>query len=117
MVDIGEVVEMTRCNDVLEECQKHFNEIGLFGDMDMCRLIGYAEDEYDCYYKTMHPSILGDEPKIVYESAVGAWETMKGIYPRYEALEHQFSKVWNCPEQKEFANDWIGETKAKTELV
>lgn len=93
-------------DDLLNKCKKHFNEIGLFGDTDICRLIGFGEDEEDFYYKVMRP--IGE---ITYASAVGPWESLKGFYPRYVQLESQFSGVWDCPSQPEFTHDWIGEKR------
>jgi hypothetical protein len=83
----------------MEECLSHFNEIGILNDSDIVRLVGYAEDEDDVYYVVAYPSFVCDSPKIVYSSMVGSWETLKGIYSRYDRLERQFV-YWNCPPQE-----------------
>lgn len=37
------------------EAKRHFNEPILIG-FDLCRCIGYAEDEEDCYLLVQHPN-------------------------------------------------------------
>lgn len=88
----------------LNECKEHFNEIGLSQDTTVCRLIGFADDGEDYYWITAHPSHKCEAPKIIYESMVGPWVSLKGIYPRYEQLESMFV-WWNCPPHDEFILD------------
>lgn len=98
----------------MKECKKVFNHIGLLYDTDIVRLIGYAEDDDDCYYLVLQPDFLGKH-KVVWASMVGAFESLKNChYPRYKQLENQMSGIWNCPPEKDFLikykpskDDWI----------
>ncbi len=78
--------------DYLEECRLLFNEIGLYCDSDICRLIGYAEDDEDCYYLLMYPGGM-----LHYSSMVGPFESLKGTYKRYQQLEKLMTESWDCP--------------------
>src|SRR5574337_434588 len=94
-------------NKFARECGKQFNHIGLLNDTDVVRLIGFADDGEDYYYKVMYPSLTGGEPKILYSSMVGPFASLKGHYRRYKQLERQFTDVWNAPPQKEFVEENI----------
>jgi len=39
----------------LKKCKDHFNE-PVLSDFGLCRLIGYAEDDEDCYYILKYPN-------------------------------------------------------------
>jgi|WetSurMetagenome_2_1015567.scaffolds.fasta_scaffold831337_1 hypothetical protein len=61
-----------------KKCQKHFNEIGIYGGTDITRLIGYAEDAEDCYYILRYPSKMWkDRYSDVWCSMVGGWFSIK----------------------------------------
>ena len=82
----------------LEELRPFFNDIGLLYDTEVVRLIGYAQSPVDCYYITQKRHFTGEKyDGICYSSMVGSFVSLKGIYPRYEQLEHMFTNVWNCP--------------------
>lgn len=100
--------ELTQRQAYEKECREHFNEIGLFGDTDICRLVGFSDDGDDFYWIVMRPDFRGEYKKI-YCSMVGPWISLKNIYPRYENLEHQFTHVWQCPPQKDFLLDVVEE--------
>jgi hypothetical protein len=42
-------------SDFLEEVKQHFNEPILIG-FDLCRCVGYGEDDTDCYLIVRHPN-------------------------------------------------------------
>ena len=83
--------------DYMEECRSVFNDIGLWADADICRLIGYAEDDDDCYYILLFPN-----RGTIWSSMVGPFVSLKGCYRRYEQLESQMTNLWDCPPEKEF---------------
>lgn len=86
-----------------KECRKHFNELGIFGGTDLTRLIGYGEDEDDCYYLLCYPpEEYGGVCKEVYASMVGGWFSIKKMGKRgYEYTQR------NChiPEALEFTEN------------
>jgi len=95
--------------EYLKTCRQHANEIGLLNDTDVVRLIGFADDGEDYYWIVAYPSHICGKEKIVYSSMVGPWVSLKGIYPRYDALEKQFI-YWNCL-QRDFIVDETNNNK------
>ena len=67
-------------NRLLEEVRSHFNEPVLI-DFHLGRIVGYAEDKYDCYM-IVH----------MYHTEAKVWQTMVGGYYYLDMLKHQ-SKV------------------------
>lgn len=72
------------------------NHIGIVHDWKLVRLIGYCEDEMDCYCWTKDRH--GKEVKC---SMVGAFESLKGKLDRYDQLESGFA-LNGCPPTDEF---------------
>lgn len=66
-------------NEILEMCRSHFNEPLIVG-FDVARLIGYGEDEYDCYLICQHPKYPDGETK---------WHTAVGGYVFLDRLKGQ----------------------------
>lgn len=94
---------MTYRKDFNEECHKMFNDICIVGDMDLVRLIGCSFDSMDMYYHVrfpngFHASTMGHD---MHMTAVGPCVSLKGIYPRYDALENQFN-LNGCPPVDKF---------------
>lgn len=80
----------------MEECKSMFNKIGVFGGSYLARLIGYGEDDRDCYY------ICKDESgRTQYYTMVGNFEPMDITHMPYTYT------MWHnlCPEEKEFIID------------
>lgn len=86
----------------IRKLKRQFNHIGLYGDADMCRLIGFADSEEDYYYILIYPNCRGEKAMIHYNSMVGPFVSLKYRYPRYKQLDNLMTNVWNCPPQKEF---------------
>ncbi len=59
-----------KSNEILKMCRSHFNEPLIVG-FDVARLIGYGEDEMDCYLICQHPKYPDGETK--WWSAVGGY--------------------------------------------
>ena len=59
-----------RHNDIYEMCLTHFNE-PIIVSFDVVRLIGYGEDESDCYLICQHPEY--PDGKTVWHTAVGGY--------------------------------------------
>ncbi len=76
-------------------CEKMFNDIGIWGSSDLCRLIGYAEDSDDCYYIVKRAN-----GKIVLHTMIGGFYSIKSMADGYEYIENQFKR--NCPPEEEF---------------
>lgn len=93
---------MTDVHEKIAKLPTMFNEIGLWADTEISRLIGYGEDEDDCYYILMFPKGPYNDPKIVWCSMVGPWVSLKCCYRRYEQLESHMT-FNNCPPQE----NWI----------
>lgn len=89
--------------------KRKFNNIGLYCDTDVCRLIGFADSGIDYYYILAYPSLVGVNPRVVYGSMVGSFVSLKGHYRRYKQLEELFTNIWSCPPQKEWKIETIKE--------
>jgi hypothetical protein len=101
---------MTTIEQEIKRLPHMFNEIGLYADTRVCRLIGFADSEVDYYYILMFPALLEDDPEhIVYSSMVGPWVSLKGHYRRYKQLDNQMTNVWNCPPQDKWRDEKINE--------
>lgn len=57
-------------NHIEKMCREHFNEPVLLG-FDLGRLIGYAEDDHDCYLIIRYPKY--PDGRIAYHTAVGGY--------------------------------------------
>jgi len=66
-------------DNLLEEAKKHFNEPILIG-FDLCRCIGYAEDDDDCYLIVKRPN--GPRAGV-------SWCTFVGGYTYLDCLKQQ----------------------------
>ncbi|HAQ03057.1 TPA: hypothetical protein DCQ22_04155 [Candidatus Nomurabacteria bacterium] len=63
-----------------KQCQKQFNELGIYGGTQISRLIGFGEDPWDCYYLLRYPpKRWGESCKDIYSSMVGGWCSIKKI--------------------------------------
>lgn len=73
----------------LEELEGHHNEICLYGGTHMTRLIGYYEDDDDCYYVVA--GRYGD--KTIRLSCVGGLLSLKHYLPEevYQGIESTFA--------------------------
>ena len=100
---------MSNIEKDIKKLPKMFNDIGLYGDTDICRLIGFADSGEDYYYIIMKTGFKWETPKIIYASMVGAFVSLKRHYKRYKQLDNQMTSVWNCPPQKEWRNEIIKE--------
>src|SRR5690242_1283006 len=87
--------------EFLEEAKLHFNEPVLIG-FNVCRIIGYAEDESDCYLIVQHsrdgtPTHDGNG-RISWCTFVGGYtyltclKTERQIVPKHPAFE---GEVWS----------------------
>lgn len=115
-------------NDIEQMCRDHFNEPVLMM-FELARLIGYAEDESDCYLIVKYP-----DRGVVWHSAVGGYtflDRLKGqgfvvpTYPEFEGegwddlirLDNMLA-LNGVPKEKEFIVDirpeesCFGDTKA-----
>jgi hypothetical protein len=81
---------------ILEEARDLHNHICILFDHDLVRVIGYHEDEIDCYYK-----VCDANGKIWCATAVGYCVSLKDIYPRYDILDDSFNRN-HCPRTKVF---------------
>ena len=93
---------MTTVEQEIKRLPRMFNDIGLYGDTRICRLIGFGDDGEDYYYILMEPGFLGDDPTIVWGSMVGPFVSLKHHCRRYKQLDNQMTNIWNCPPQKEW---------------
>jgi hypothetical protein len=75
--------------ELLEEARRHFNEPMLSG-FSLCRCIGYAEDEHDCYL-------------IVSQGGERQWITFVGGYTYLDALKRQNKCLIDGKEWDDFA--------------
>lgn len=73
-------MENAECDPLEEEVRKHFNEPVLLG-FDVGRIIGYAEDDRDCYMIVQHPFQL--------QGGGIVWHTMVGGYIYLDKLKEQ----------------------------
>ena len=76
-------------DEFLDDLKKHHNEICLYGDTHMTRLIGYYEDDNDCYY--LVSGLNGDKTRLM--SCVGGLLSLKKYLPEqvYKGIESTFS--------------------------
>lgn len=74
--------------ELLEEARKHFNEPILIG-FDLCRCIGYAEDDEDCY-------LIVNVPRrgLVWHTFVGGY-TYLSILKGQEQVTSKTGEEWN----------------------
>lgn len=87
------------------ECRAMFNHICLVNDCQVKRLIGYGEDEHDCYY------IMRDlHGEIVWHTMVGPCSTLKGVYDRYDIMDNKFA-INSCPPETAFISEKRDETR------
>lgn len=70
--------------ELYEEVKKHFNEPVIIG-FNLCRIIGYAEDDEDCYLIYKHP-IKGSR-----------WCTLVGGYTYLDSLKDQGVTIPSYP--------------------
>lgn len=68
-----------KSNEILEMCRSHFNE-PLIVAFEIARLIGYGEDEDDCYLICQHPKYPDGEER---------WHTAVGGYTFLDRLKGQ----------------------------
>jgi hypothetical protein len=89
--------------DFTKECKTMFNDICIVGDMDLVRLVGCSYDLMDMYYHVRFPNGFHEVAmgRDMHMTAVGPCVSLKGIYPRYDALETHFS-LNGCPPVPEF---------------
>lgn len=73
----------------LEDLKTYHNEICLYGGTEMTRLIGYFEDDDDCYY--MVAGRYGDKARLL--SCVGGLISLKKYMPEavYNNIENIFA--------------------------
>ncbi len=89
----------------IKDLKTKFNDIGIIGDTDLCRLIGFHEDDDDFCYHVLymnghnHFSDRNDS----YFTMVGRFETLKGVLPEesYKRMESTFS-LNGAPPSEEF---------------
>jgi hypothetical protein len=76
--------------DFLEELKAHSNEICLYGNTNMTRLIGYYEDDDECYYVVR--GRYGDKVGLL--SCVGGLLSLKKYLPEavYQGIENTFAQ-------------------------
>lgn len=76
-------------DELVAKMRPFHNHICIAHDMKLCRLVGIGEDDMDYYYivQTL------DTPmhKHQWYSAVGACESIKGSYARYDIVESMFT--------------------------
>lgn len=91
--------------DVIKDLKTKFNDIGIIGDCDLCRLIGFYEDEDDFYYHVIHMNGHNNrsDRNDVYFSMVGSFETLKGVLndAAYKRLENTLT-LNGAPPREEF---------------
>ena len=78
---------------IRQMCLDHFNE-PILVDLKIARLIGYAEDEYDCYLILKYP----DDKGVVWHSAVGGYTLLDRLKGQDEFVpkHHDFDdEVWD----------------------
>jgi hypothetical protein len=89
-------MELLTREKAIEECKKNFNHIGIYGGFQLCRLIGFGEDEDDFYYYT-----IDVDGKKVFNSMVGGFFSIKNMGEEgYKYTDVNIS--YHCPEAKEF---------------
>ncbi len=90
---------------LIEELKPKLNDIGIIGDTNLCRLIGFHEDDDDFYYHVLYMNGHNrhSDKNDVYFSMVGRFETLKGVLPEesYKRMESTFS-LNGAPPSKEF---------------
>ena len=81
------------------ECKKNFNKLGSYAGMEISRMIGYCEDEEDCWYILKYPHNFLDDckPQIHYSSMVGGWRPLKKDKYMERLLTHQ-----GCAPERKF---------------
>lgn len=82
----------------IEELKAQFNDICIVHDTEICRLIGFYEDEFDYYY---HVRLL--HGKDLYSSAVGHLLSLKKLLPEkeYQRMDNVFA-LNQCAPEAEF---------------
>lgn len=92
-------------NDVIKDLQTKFNDIGIIGNSDLVRLIGFHEDEMDYYYHVLYMNGYNhcSDKNDVYFTMVGSFLSLKGIIPDddYIKIDNVFS-LNGAPQSKEF---------------
>lgn len=92
-------------NDVIKDLQTKFNDIGIIGNSDLVRLIGFHEDERDYYYHILYMNgrNRGSDKNNAYFTMVGSFLSLKGLIPDYDytSLDNVFS-LNGAPPSKEF---------------
>lgn len=80
---------MAGTDKFIADLQSHHNDICLFGGTHMTRLIGYYEDDDDCYYRVS--GMNGDKTRLM--SCVGGLASLKDNLTAelYNDIEHSFS--------------------------
>jgi hypothetical protein len=98
--------------DLKEEVLSHFNEPVITG-FKVGRVIGYAEDDHDCYVVIRYPGTYEKLGKVIWHTCVGGYhwlDRLKGqSYVRSNSGEDwdDFVRISNalvlngCPEEKE----------------
>ena len=96
---------MKRRDDIIEDLKTKFNDVGIIGDAELCRLIGFHEDEMDNYYHVLYMNghYRYSDKNDGYFTMVGCFESLKGILPdeSYKRLESTFS-LNGAPPSEEF---------------
>jgi hypothetical protein len=102
-----------------EYCRKHFNEIGIYGGDSITRLIGYSEDESDCYYILRFLPVWNDDfsgftNKTVHCSMVGGWYSIKSMGKK----GYKYTEL-NCriPKADDYTEILLEETLDKTNTL
>lgn len=83
----------------IEQAKKVFNHIGLVGDTEIARCIGFLDSGEDYYWVVQKPG-----GGIINSSMVGTFTSLKDCnYPRYDYLEKMMTEVWDCPKHPYFS--------------
>lgn len=105
-------------NKILEEFKQHFNE-PVLTDFGVARVVGYGEDEYDCYLLLQYPYTnerFNKKRGLVWHSAVGGYiwlNRLKGqdLFISSDGEEfddlHRLDSMLSlngAPKEKEFLN-------------
>lgn len=87
----------------VRETKRVFNNIGIYAFSEICRCVGFAEDDEDYYW------ILKYGDKTHYASMVMGFKSLKPLYGKrqYKYLDNMMDEYWGAPREKEYINKKI----------
>jgi hypothetical protein len=93
-------------NTIEQFCRKHFNEPVVAARNSLGRIIGYAENDIDCYL-----IIKLDSGNIYWHSAVGGYVTLEGLKNQNIIKSNYTDEIWDDYYRIDYSLELNGCTK------